>query len=420
MSTGYKKLLKHTPVEEIECLKKTGLQDLRALLDTEEGKQFLQVVEVLDVGKTQKPSKAKLEKAVEAYVDFQVEHTSELQKTLAQVASFSSRLYLGAMQNLEQLSLIDRKKAWSKKLTGDQPKVMKKWISSPGDEDKFKAALLDAMVTKVSKNKKPKSKRKDSSDESSDDDEEKKDDDDEETDEESNGSEDGGDSEGGDISSESSSDKKKKKANKQKPTKKSAGKDDAKGKESKQTKKKKRASSSSFSEPVKEKKKVDKAAKKDNLSPLKTKERRGKSEADEQQDAKRMKADVAQEAEELVTAKIAAFTCWTPGNCEKFLSMAMKRQLDVGNLEAGVFPVAEIQSLWEMLPEQIRKLTPAVLQRHICYLVDQENVTIIIAKTILRGFVQVGNEIQIFFEEQAGHNTTTCGVSSQQPQGASG
>ena len=115
-----------------------------------------------------------------------------------------------------------------------------------------------------------------------------------------------------------------------------------------------------------------------------------------------MKADVAQEAEELVTAKIAAFTCWTPGNCEKFLSMAMKRQLDVGNLEAGVFPVAELQSLWEMLPEQIRKLTPAVLQRHICYLVDQENVTNIIAKTILRGFVQVGNEIQIFFEEQAG------------------
>ena len=83
MSTGYKKLLKHTPVEEIECLKKTGLQDLRALLDTEDGKQFLQAVEVLDVGKTQKPSKAKLEKAVGAYVDFQVEHTSELQKTLA-------------------------------------------------------------------------------------------------------------------------------------------------------------------------------------------------------------------------------------------------------------------------------------------------------------------------------------------------
>ena len=38
---------------------------------------------------------------------------------------------------------------------------------------------------------------------------------------------------------------------------------------------------------------MDKAAKKDNLSPLKTKERRGKSEADEQQDTKRMKADVA-------------------------------------------------------------------------------------------------------------------------------
>ena len=74
----YKKLPKHTPVEEIECLKKTGLQDFRALLGTEDGKQFLQAVEVLDVGKTQKPSKAKLELAVGAYVDFQVEHTSEL------------------------------------------------------------------------------------------------------------------------------------------------------------------------------------------------------------------------------------------------------------------------------------------------------------------------------------------------------
>ena len=109
MSTGDKMLVKHTPVEEIECLKKICWQDLRALLDTEDGKQFLQAVEVLDVGKTQKPSKAKLEKAVGAYVDFQVEHASELQKTLAQVASFSSRLYLGAMQNLEQLvSVISR------------------------------------------------------------------------------------------------------------------------------------------------------------------------------------------------------------------------------------------------------------------------------------------------------------------------
>ena len=42
----------------------------------------------------------------------------------------------------------------------------------------------------------------------------------------------------------------------------------------------------------------------------------------------------------------------TLGNCEKFLLMAMKRQLDVANLKAGVFPVAVLQSLQEMLPER--------------------------------------------------------------------
>ena len=152
MSTGYKKLLKYTQVEEIECLKKTGLQDLRALLDTEDGKQFLQAVEVLD-RQTQKPSKAQLEKAVGAHVDFQVEHTSELQKTLAQV-------YQGAMQNLEQL-LVEEAHGGSAQgheevdlITGRRGQVQ---VSAPG------------RLTKVSKNKKPKSKRKDSSDESSDD-----------------------------------------------------------------------------------------------------------------------------------------------------------------------------------------------------------------------------------------------------------
>ena len=98
--------------------------------------------------KTKKPPKAKLEKAVGAHVDFQVEHTSEL-----------LRLWPGGVILVKVVW--EGCKTWSSCRSSIERRPMKKWISA-GDADKFKAALLDAVVTKVSKNKKPKSKRKDS------------------------------------------------------------------------------------------------------------------------------------------------------------------------------------------------------------------------------------------------------------------
>ncbi len=163
---GSRKLMKlapqldnfHQGKEQVKKYEKTGLAELLRLLTKPAGAEFRKAVGVLNAGKTKRPSREKVEQAVNHLLAFFDHSGVNLRKSLPRVSVFTSSMYIFSMTLLELLDLHEHKKAWTALLKDDkgQPKAVKSWIQKPQDKKKYAEALVDAFLSKVKQNKKEK------------------------------------------------------------------------------------------------------------------------------------------------------------------------------------------------------------------------------------------------------------------------
>ena len=133
---------------------KTGYMHLVELLRSDQGKDFVEAIDVLNVGLNKKPSKSDVSKAIDTFTRFLHLHEDELRKDLGRIASFAASSYLFAMTLIEHVELHTHKRKWAKQMqkTKTQPKAVNEWIKNPNDELKFTNALTEAFMQKVKGN----------------------------------------------------------------------------------------------------------------------------------------------------------------------------------------------------------------------------------------------------------------------------
>ena len=133
---------------------KTGYMHLVELLRSDQGKDFVEAIDVLNVGLNKKPSKSDVSKAIDTFTRFLHLHEDELRKDLGRIASFAASSYLFAMTLMEHVELHTHKRKWAKQMqkTKTQPKAVNEWIKNPNDELKFTNALTEAFMQKVKGN----------------------------------------------------------------------------------------------------------------------------------------------------------------------------------------------------------------------------------------------------------------------------
>ena len=337
-----------------------GLKRLRLAVEAAKGEEVRQAVSALNVGKSGKAKRADVTAAVKSYVDFMSAGDSEerqnLQESLVQVISFTSKVYVGAMSMLEHMALFRRRKAWAKKMRNadKQPSAIRSWIKDPTSEDKLSDALVEAFMEKMKKqskrklqketSKKSKKQRKDDSSSSDSDG-----DSDDESESES-GSSNSGDSSDGEDSSASDDEPSKKDKKKA---------DDKKEKKDKTEKKKEKSSAAKKKEDAK----TGKAKKKDDDEKKSSKDKEvaqaGEKDEDKKKKSKDKPADDAgsKASKKAKTGYAAAtagdaataaadgdedesalhYTAWPMGDIQLLETMLFSLHAEIGNLPGGVF-----------------------------------------------------------------------------------
>ena len=162
----FEKPLRAIPAEHTAALDKTGLPKLLEILGSKSGKEFVDSLAVLNVGKTGQPTEEAVKAAVKTFVQYLQDPTGELHRSLTRLASDAAGLYLFAMTLLKDMALVQNPQGWADKVDGKQIDAVKAWKRKPTDEKKLRQALVAALMAKVQENEPPPSKKRKVSDSS--------------------------------------------------------------------------------------------------------------------------------------------------------------------------------------------------------------------------------------------------------------
>ena len=162
----FEKPLRAIPAEHTAALDKTGLPKLLEMLGSKSGKEFVDSLAVLNVGKTGQPTEEAVKAAVKTFVQYLQDPTGELHRSLTRLASDAAGLYLFAMTLLKDMALVQNPQGWADKVDGKQLDAVKAWKRKPTDEKKLRQALVAALMAKVQENEPPPSKKRKVSDSS--------------------------------------------------------------------------------------------------------------------------------------------------------------------------------------------------------------------------------------------------------------
>ena len=162
----FEKPLRAIPAEHTAALDKTGLPKLLEMLGSKSGKEFVDSLAVLNVGKTGQPTEEAVKAAVKTFVQYLQDPTGELHRSLTRLASDTAGLYLFAMTLLKDMALVQNPQGWADKVDGKQIDAVKAWKRKPTDEKKLRQALVAALMAKVQENEPPPSKKRKVSDSS--------------------------------------------------------------------------------------------------------------------------------------------------------------------------------------------------------------------------------------------------------------
>ena len=162
----FEKPLRATPAEHTAALEKTRLPKLLEVLGSKSGKEFVDSLAVLNVGKTGQPTEEAVKAAVKTFVQYLQDPTGELHRSLTRLASDAAGLYLFAMTLLKDMALVQNPQGWADKVDGKQIDAVKAWKRKPTDEKKLRQALVAALMAKVQENEPPPSKKRKVSDSS--------------------------------------------------------------------------------------------------------------------------------------------------------------------------------------------------------------------------------------------------------------
>jgi hypothetical protein len=369
--------------------KKGGLGPLVQLLDTAEGKEFVDAVGTLNAGQKKKPRKDDVLKAVRNMEHFLDEKGADLRKILSRVAIFSGSMFLFSMTLTELLELSEHKKDWAKSMdnVNKQPKAVRDWIRDPKDNTKFLNALAESFMEKIKKNKKVKDKKKNASDSSS-----------------HGGSSGSKDSEnsGSDGCDDNSSDDKgkKKKGKKNVSDSSSSGKDKKKSGGKKDSgKKNKNASDSSSSGKAKKKKKKESGDKTDNK-----KRKRLSSSSSEKNHEKDKKKTKLEEKE-------ASFTQMNQGEVQILLASCQTMLPEIGSRADGKFPKDKLLELTKDIPETLLVHFPAVVTLLAEVKAKTEDmVGNDLARKVVTKVTVLASQMEEFFESNMGKATASSSV----------
>ncbi|CAE7312517.1 unnamed protein product [Symbiodinium sp. CCMP2456] len=118
---------------------------------------FVKCLKVLDIGKTRKPDKKQIEKAMGTFVDTFQSLGDKERKARTSLAVSSARLYLLAMNALETADLLANPKIYARKVEkapGQLKLDAASWMKHPGEANKLKAMLVRSLQQKIKKQKK--------------------------------------------------------------------------------------------------------------------------------------------------------------------------------------------------------------------------------------------------------------------------
>ena len=386
------------PAEDFKALSKTGLNDLRDCLNTPAGQEFMEAVKNLNIGKSKRISKDVAEAAVSTYVNFVRDTGPGMLKDLGKAAAFSAKVYLFSMTLAKVVALLEDLESLAEKVQQKNTSI-KSWKQSPGSLRKFKKALLDDFLIKMSKNGKSKKKKADDSSEDDDDDDDvkpaKKD----------------------KKRSSSSSDQKKKKDKKRKSSSSSSGHKKKKGKKSsdsnsddkkdakksakKDKKKAKKSSSSKSSSSDKDKKDAkkdiekakDKKKKRSSSSASDDTKKQAKKARKEAEAAKEKAKMAAQEEEdERMLEKVKIFSSWQQGLVQQLSAKLHTLLQDVGDSKEGTYPKSAISALLEEVPEGVAQMAK------VPDMGDEEKIPNLVAKRAIRAILKLAAEADEFWE----------------------
>lgn len=143
-------------------LQASGMSELHKIFGDDDGKRFIEAVQVLNAGTDKKPAEKRVREAIGIYVDFINSKGAGMRKALSRTATASAKLYLMSMTLLEHVDFHDNRKGWAKRIqdVDKQPRAVRRWIREPMDDDKLKAALVEAFMEKIKSNKTSKGKKK--------------------------------------------------------------------------------------------------------------------------------------------------------------------------------------------------------------------------------------------------------------------
>ena len=119
--------------------------------------EFVKCLKVLDTGKTRKPDKKQIEKAMGTFVDTFQSLGDKERKALSSLAVSSARLYLLAMNALETADLLANPKIYARKVEkapGQLKRDAASWMKHPGESSKLKAMLVHSLQQKIKMQKK--------------------------------------------------------------------------------------------------------------------------------------------------------------------------------------------------------------------------------------------------------------------------
>lgn len=139
------------------------------LVDSARGKALQEAVEYIDSSKDAERTHDMDEKHIKEFWKFYKDAPEHFERFLRNGMMWSTRAFLGFSSMLECYTLIQKHKAWAKKIEpkSKQPKAVKQWLDEPGSEKKAVAALIASLRShredKKKKNKKTKLKDGDTS-----------------------------------------------------------------------------------------------------------------------------------------------------------------------------------------------------------------------------------------------------------------
>ena len=365
LNHGAKALVKHCsgqwPPEVKADMDKTGMLQVCALFEGDDGKVLLEALDTLDVGRSRQPKKKPVRKAVQALVRFLTNDVADKQKQFARMMTFAARQYLFASTALKGLALGNHLPDWAAKFQGQQSKEIEGWRKKPSDTARLVEALTAELLAKI-ENDEPSGRRRTVSESSegqqASESEEKEAEDDSASEE---AGADGSDSDSGSDAAPPAS--------------------STESSDSTAKKKVKHAKKAKEKHPKKDKK----DSKKDKKEPKKSKE-----------------ADAAE-------AKTAAFTAWRQGDVQCLTVDATNFKQEIGNLPGGTVKTEEVMALVSRVPDQVQEHYPSF--RATVDEVKKQEADVIsnsLGKKLVAKLAALASEAEAWWEEQTGGATAAA------------